>query len=223
MARSIGLLNLPEYESVSGGRAIELEAYKSTNANLYNFPTVISRTRNCNFSFAGPKSSAIVKAEILRKQNNDVVPYRADFCAGFLKSVTQQMIRKTQRAIQYSERKGFFGFGANAKPRSICFSGGVACNDFIYRSLCEMASEFNYKCFRPSKRLCTDNGVMIAWNGIERWLDNDVSYRELDIDSITPSAKEPFKTDHIRDIERMNLKCSWTKVPAMQSNTLVSN
>ncbi|XP_031637987.1 probable tRNA N6-adenosine threonylcarbamoyltransferase, mitochondrial [Contarinia nasturtii] len=217
IARSIGLLKLPEYESVSGGRAIELEAYKSTQENRFEFPEPNLKTRDCNFSFSGLKSSGVSMSEKLQRKPGDLVPYHEDFCAAILKAATKHLMRKTQRTIQYCERKGFFGFGASAKPRSLVFSGGVACNDYIYNSLCEMATEFNYTCFRPSKRLCTDNGVMIAWNGVERWLDNDQLYRELDIDSITPTQKEPFKTDLINDVERMDIKCSWVKLPAIAS------
>lgn len=224
-ARAIGLMNLPEYSESSGGRAIELEAYKATNVNRFAFPSPMSDGRNCQFSFSGLKSAAITIVQDLQKSSQiepgQLIPYHEDFCAGFLRATTKHIMRKTQRAIQYCERKGFFGFGANAKSRSLVFSGGVACNDFIFRAMSEMASEFGYKTFRPSKRLCTDNGVMIAWNGIERWIDNEQLYRELDIDSVTALDREPFKTNLIDDVERKNIQCSWLKVPSMQSNTLV--
>lgn len=225
VARLIGLLNLPEYTGTSGGRAIELEAYKSTNADRFTFPSPSAGARNCQFSFSGLKSSALCMIQDMYKsghiQTGQLIPYHEDFCAGFLKAVTKHLMRKTQRAMQYCERKGFFGHGVNARPRNFVFSGGVACNDFIYRALGEMAAEFQYKTYRPSKRLCTDNGVMIAWNGIERWLDNSVDYRQLDIDSITATDRDPFKGNLISDVERKNISCSWIKVPSMQSNTLV--
>lgn len=225
-ARVIGLLNLPEYSASSGGRAIELEAYKATNANRFIFPSPLTDGRNCQFSFSGLKSAAMTRVQELQKiaqiEPGQLIPYHEDFCAGFLKASTKHILRKTQRAIQYCERKGFFGFGANAKSRSLVFSGGVACNDFIYRALSEMASEFGYKTFRPSKRLCTDNGVMIAWNGIERWTDNDQLYRNLNIDSVTALDREPFKKNLIEDVERKSIQCSWIKVPSMQSNRLIT-
>ncbi|XP_055325688.1 probable tRNA N6-adenosine threonylcarbamoyltransferase, mitochondrial [Sitodiplosis mosellana] len=224
-ARVIGLTNLPEYSESSGGRAIELEAYKATNADRFVFPSPLNDGRNCQFSFSGLKSAAITTVQDLQKsaqiEPDQLIPHHEDFCAGFLKATTKHIMRKTQRAIQYCERKGFFGFGANTKPRSLVFSGGVGCNDFIFRALSEMASEFGYKTFRPPKRLCTDNGVMIAWNGIERWIDNDQVYRELDIDSVTPLDRQPFRTNLVEDVERKNIQCTWIKVPSMQSNRLV--
>lgn len=223
-ARLIGLMNLPEYIDCSGGRAIELEAYKATDANRLVFPSPMSMRRDCQFSFSGLKSSAAHIVGDLQKNHQieagQLIPHQEDFCAGFLKATTKHMMRKTQRAIQYCERKGFFGHGANAMPRSFVFSGGVACNDFIFNALTEMAAQFGYTSFRPSKHLCTDNGVMIAWNGIERWLDNDQLYKKLDIDTVHPSDREAFNKNLIEDVQRKNIQCSWTKVDLMQSNRI---
>lgn len=224
-ARMIGLMNLPEYMDCSGGRAIELEAYKATDANRYVFPSPMSMSRDCQFSFSGLKSSAAhIVSDLQKNHQNEaagqLIPYREDFCGGFLKATTKHMMRKTQRAIQYCERKGFFGYGANAMPRSFVFSGGVACNDFIFNALTEMAAQFGYASYRPSKHLCTDNGVMIAWNGIERWLDNDHLYKKLDIDTVHPSSREAFNKNLVEDVKRMNIQCAWTKVDLMQSNRI---
>lgn len=221
IARTMGLLNLSQYSGKSGGHAIESEASKATNPNRFEFSSPLSDSRCCQFSFSGLKSAAIEK---IAEQNvssiagDQLMPYHADLCAGILKAISTHMMRKTQRAIQYCERKGFFGIGSAALPRSLVFSGGVACNDFIFRALNEMASQFGYRTFRPSKRRCTDNGIMIAWNGVERWIDNEQIYRTLDINTVHPVAREPFKTNLIDDIQRKNIQCSWIKVPSIQSN-----
>lgn len=227
IARMMGLLNLPEYSGKSGGYAIELEASKATNPNRFTFPSPLSNSRCCKFSFSGLKTAAM---KIISEQKNvssidsggagsdQLMPHHADLCAGILKAISTHLLRKTQRAIQYCERSGFFDIGSSARPRSLVFSGGVACNDFIYRALSEMASQFDYRTYRPSKRRCTDNGLMIAWNGIERWQDNEEIYRTLNIDTVHPVMREPFKTNLIDDIQRKNIQCSWIKVPSIQSN-----
>lgn len=224
IARTMGLLNLVQYSGKSGGYAIESEASNATNPNRFTFTPPLSDNRCCQFSFAGLKSAAMDK--ILEQRNvssidgggDQLIPHHADLCAGILKAASTHMMRKTQRAIQYCERSGFFGFGSTAHPRSLVFSGGVACNDFIFRALTEMASQFGYKTYRPSKRLCTDNGLMIAWNGLERWVDDEQIYRTLNIDTVHPVAHEPFKTNLIDDVQRRNIQCSWIKVPSIQSN-----
>lgn len=47
-------------------------------------------------------------------------------------------------------------------------SGGAACNNFIAKGLGIVCDALEYKLVRPPPKLCTDNGVMIAWNGVER-------------------------------------------------------
>ncbi|CAL8096264.1 unnamed protein product [Orchesella dallaii] len=48
-------------------------------------------------------------------------------------------------------------------------SGGVAGNQYVRRGIELVCQEMNYKIVCPQKSLCTDNGVMIAWNGVEKW------------------------------------------------------
>lgn len=223
-ARTMGLHNLPEYSSCSGGRAIELEAIKSTNPNRFSFALPMPHYRDCQFSFAGLKSSANQLIRDLQKHSNitsgQLIPYHEDFCAGFLKAVTKHILHRTQRAIQYCERTEVFGDEENALPRTFVFSGGVACNDFIYKAIEQMVGQFDFKCFRPPKRLCTDNGVMIAWNGVERWNHDEMTYRNLEIDSIIPAPKEAFSTNLIKDVKDHEIRCQLVKVPALQAKKI---
>ncbi len=46
-------------------------------------------------------------------------------------------------------------------------SGGVARNNYIRTKLQELCTKNGFKVHFPSPRLCTDNGVMIAWAGVE--------------------------------------------------------
>lgn len=49
-------------------------------------------------------------------------------------------------------------------------SGGVAANEYVRERMEEiaMAQHMQLVCSEP--RLCTDNGVMIAWTGFERYI-----------------------------------------------------
>lgn len=47
-------------------------------------------------------------------------------------------------------------------------SGGSACNNFIMKALNLVCDSYGYQLVRPPPKLCTDNGVMIAWNGVEK-------------------------------------------------------
>ena len=51
---------------------------------------------------------------------------------------------------------------------SLVVSGGVASNNYMRAGLGLVADHFNIPAVFPPAKLCTDNGVMIAWNGLER-------------------------------------------------------
>lgn len=47
-------------------------------------------------------------------------------------------------------------------------AGGVACNQMLRDSLEQVTQEAGLQLVCPQPRLCTDNGVMVAWAGVER-------------------------------------------------------
>ena len=48
-------------------------------------------------------------------------------------------------------------------------SGGVAANTYLRTSLQNLAQQTGLIFSAPPIRFCTDNGVMIAWAGLERF------------------------------------------------------
>lgn len=60
----------------------------------------------------------------------------------------------------------------------------------------------NFKIICPEKELCTDNGVMIAWNGVEKWREG--------IDIIPPSRLDTVdiepKYERLKNAEQSNAK-----------------
>ncbi|XP_031637954.1 probable tRNA N6-adenosine threonylcarbamoyltransferase, mitochondrial [Contarinia nasturtii] len=220
IARALNLQAVPEYRNVSGGPALELAASKSSNPNRFQFTLPLRDQPNCQFSFCGFRSQVIQTIDDIRNRlhlpRDEMIPYYEDLCASVLRIVTKHLLQRTQRAIHYCDRLGAFGVGATNKlDRTFVFSGGVACNDFIYRAMNEMVSQFGFKSYRSSKRLCTDNGVMIAWNGLERWHGNEEFYRNLDIDSVLPNSFTTLGSDHTELVTKKRLKCNFVKVPSM--------
>jgi N6-L-threonylcarbamoyladenine synthase len=47
-------------------------------------------------------------------------------------------------------------------------AGGVAANEYLRGRLAELAARLALRLVLPPPRLCTDNGVMVAWAGVER-------------------------------------------------------
>ena len=52
--------------------------------------------------------------------------------------------------------------------RTLVAAGGVAANETLRKRLEATAGAAGFAFFAPPQRLCTDNGAMIAWAGIER-------------------------------------------------------
>ena len=52
--------------------------------------------------------------------------------------------------------------------RTLVVAGGVAANQALRARLAAVASRAGFACIAPPPKLCTDNGAMIAWAGLER-------------------------------------------------------
>ena len=116
--------------------------------------------KNSNFSFSGLKSS--VAQTILNKKITE--KFKHDISASFQKTIVEILLKKTQQAI-----KTFNHETKNKKTVNIVVAGGVAANQFIRGSLENLEDQLNCKFYFPSLKLCTDNGAMIAYAGIERY------------------------------------------------------
>lgn len=167
IARRLKLQNLPECYEMSGGQAIEYMA-QGGDPSVYPFPNSMTHHRDCDFSFSGYSSFATSAIEEV-EQNFDVpadgvIPTVKDFCASLLHAYAIHMIHRVHRAFIYCEQKQLIP----VDQRTLVFSGGVACNHYIRQALEQFCSTLKSKFFVPPPRLCTDNGVMIAWNGVER-------------------------------------------------------
>lgn len=204
IARRLKLRNLPEYAWISGGRAIELAAASSTNMAKYDFPLPLSHYRDCQFSFAGLKNTAT--RHILQQENqlslapDSILPDYNDLCAAFLNASARHIAQRTLRAIRFCEKQSLIQPG---DPKTLVISGGVACNDFIYQTVSKMAESVGYVTVRPLKKHCTDNGVMIAWNGVEKFaVGQDIVF---DYDSVDIVGKTPLGVSLIEMVKDANI------------------
>jgi tRNA A37 threonylcarbamoyltransferase TsaD len=47
-------------------------------------------------------------------------------------------------------------------------AGGVAANAKVRATLQAVAAKYNLPCLVPPVKFCSDNGLMVAWTGVER-------------------------------------------------------
>ncbi|XP_030378873.1 probable tRNA N6-adenosine threonylcarbamoyltransferase, mitochondrial [Scaptodrosophila lebanonensis] len=218
IARRLRLFVLPKYRLWNGGRAIEDAAKSAQNPNAYDFPRPLAQQRNCNFSFAGIKNNsfrAIRMRELLERTPCDgVISNYNDFCAGLLVAVSRHLMNRTQRALEFClhPHQNLFGDA----PPTLVVSGGVANNDVIFANISHLALQYNCRTYRPSKGYCSDNGVMIAWHGVEQLLHDCANNLRYDYDNIDIAGSEGFSETAVERVAEAAIKCKWVQPLPLQ-------
>ena len=142
-----------------GGPAVE-RAAQTGDATRFTLPRPMLGQPGCNFSFSGLKTALRQTIERLGPAAFEP-PLLDDLCASFQAAVGEVLIDRTRRAA------GLFRAdhpGAN----TLVVAGGVAANAYLRARLATLADELDLRLIVPPPALCTDNGVMVAWAGLER-------------------------------------------------------
>ncbi|XP_064614471.1 tRNA N6-adenosine threonylcarbamoyltransferase, mitochondrial-like [Liolophura sinensis] len=202
-ARRLKLKNIAQFASMSGGEAVERTA-QGGDPRAFEFPAaVMSHHRHCDFSFAGLKYHAhklIEKEEAKYDTAPDhIIPSAPDVCASFQFSVLRHLAQRLQRGFLFCDLKGLLD-----SPRTLVVSGGVASNQFIRSGLEKVCAAHDCSLVCPPAHLCTDNGVMIAWNGMEK-LQRGIDLRH-DVDSLDIQAKCPLGVDLREEVHKATIK-----------------
>ncbi|CAE6950254.1 GCP1 [Symbiodinium sp. CCMP2456] len=168
-ARLLGITKVP------GGPHLERLA-KDGDPKAHALPKPLAKTRDkvlqegCNYSFSGLKTAVrtlverelpSAKADTLSEE--ELHKAKADVAAAFQQMAVHHLCERASRAA---------GWALELEPDTKCLvvAGGVAANQAVRKGLEEVAREHSLRMFCPPPRLCVDNGVMVAWAGIERLL-----------------------------------------------------
>ena len=150
-----------------GGPMVEQLA-RDGDARRFALPRPMKGRAGCDFSFSGLKTAVRHALEALLADTAQTVPDKqaiADLCASFQQAAAEALIDRTRNAIgafQLSHATALEGGGV------LVVSGGVAANGALRQALEGLCAEAGMRLVAPPQRLCTDNGAMIAWAGIER-------------------------------------------------------
>ena len=163
-----------------GGPMIEKMAL-SGNPYSYNLPRPLYKSKNPNFSFSGLKTafSQIVSRNTLDK---NVI---CNLSASIQKSISDCLIDRTKIGIKF-----FKNLISTNSEIQIVVAGGVASNKYIRNELQKLSLDNDAVFIAPPIELCTDNGVMIAWAGYEKY--NYEGSTELDF---KPRPRWPLDPD----------------------------
>lgn len=140
-----------------GGPALEKLAQMG-QPGVFTLPLPLQQDKGCSFSFSG------LKTAIKRLWDAQVSPTdqtKADIAFCFQDTVTRFLSSRVSRAMDvFKERY--------AHPGPFVVAGGVAANKTIREAMEQIAAKNGFVFCAPPLDLCTDNGAMIAWAGVER-------------------------------------------------------
>lgn len=171
------LLGLP----YPGGPEVEKEALKG-DPERFALPRPLSGRGVPDFSLSGLKTAVRLEAEkIAPLSARDV----ADLCASFQAAVVDVIVDRTRVALRLCREVA-------GHPNALVVAGGVAANQSVRRALQRLAAEAGLRLAAPPPALCTDNGAMIAWAGLERLREGLV-----DDLSFAPRARWPLDPDAV--------------------------
>jgi N6-L-threonylcarbamoyladenine synthase len=163
VARALGL-------GFPGGPEIERAAAQGDPVR-FTLPRPLIERDDCDLSFSGLKT-AVVRARdrLVAAQGGLWRRDIADLSAAFEAAVAEVLAAKTRRAM----RRFAATLGAQDaqrgehEERTLAVAGGVAANRVLRTALAEAATAEGFRLVAPPMALCTDNGAMIAWAGLER-------------------------------------------------------
>ncbi len=137
-----------------GGPEIEKLA-RAGNPHRYPLPRPMRGRPGANFSFSGLKTA--VRQTVLTE-----TVAAADMAASFQAAVVDVLLDRTRAAMARFRRE----FPETDTPDFV-LAGGVAANGAIRAALDRLAGAEGFTLKVPPPALCTDNGAMVAWAGLE--------------------------------------------------------
>jgi N6-L-threonylcarbamoyladenine synthase len=140
-----------------GGPAVEAAA-RAGNPRRFDLPRPMLGRPNADFSLSGLKTATRQAAERAAPLSEGDV---ADLCASFQAAVVDVIVDRLRVAL------GRFQ-ASSGTARALVIAGGVAANGAIREALSRFSAQVGSPLVAPPPNLCTDNGAMIAWAGIER-------------------------------------------------------
>ena len=162
--------------SQPGGPAVQAEAALG-DAKRIPLPRPLLDRPGCDMSFSGLKTAVLRQRDALIADHGGLRQAdRRDLCAAFQSAVSDVLAEKSRRAL------------TDSPVPVLAVAGGVAANTQIRAALEQVAADAEARFLAPPLALCTDNGAMIAWAGIER-------FRQGHRDDMTLAARPRWPLD----------------------------
>ncbi|XP_034549052.1 probable tRNA N6-adenosine threonylcarbamoyltransferase, mitochondrial [Notolabrus celidotus] len=209
VARRLSLTKHPQCSTMSGGQAIELLA-KDGDRMKFPLTTPMGKTHDCSFSFSGLRNQ--VTMMIMKKEAEEGIEEGTllscvnDIAAATQHTVATHLSKRTHRAILFCKANNLL---LSSNP-TLVVSGGVASNQYIRKTLSFIAEREGLSMLCPPAKFCTDNGVMIAWNGVER-LREGIGILPPNVD-VCYEPKAPLGVDMTEEVRAAGIRLPRVKI-----------
>jgi len=140
-----------------GGPAIE-RAARLGDPGKYALPRPLKGREGCDFSFSGLKTAV---RQVIADRGPLGAQQTADLAAAIELAICDSLLDRTANALAWFRRH-------HPEGTSLVAAGGVAANLRLRDRLATLAASAGMAFVAPPVALCTDNGAMIAWAGLER-------------------------------------------------------
>lgn len=165
------LMGLPNPGGPHVERAAAACADPAAALKKFPLPVPMKGREGCDFSFSGLKTAVRQHVEKLPEGKLDYADVAA-LCYSFQETVAQVVSDRCTNAIALFKERHRGG-------RAIVVSGGVAANKRIRKALQDLSDSSGLEFVAPPLELCSDNGAMIAWTGIERLKKNMIDTLDI--------------------------------------------
>jgi len=136
-----------------GGPLVEAAA-RSGNPKAFDLPRPMLGRAGCDFSFSGLKTA--VRTIV---QDKELTPaFVSDMAASLQQAIADSVADRAAHAFDMLD----------VPVTAFVAAGGVAANQVLCARLRRVAAQHGVAFAAPPPKLCTDNGVMVAWAGLER-------------------------------------------------------
>lgn len=142
-----------------GGPMMEKLAQKG-DPTRFALPRPMIGTDSADFSFSGLKTAVRLALADITAHAPLTEQDKADIAASFQRAACDVLQDRLSRAL---------GRMGNPALTACVVAGGVAANQAIKGALTQVAAAHGLPLVVPPPALCTDNAVMIAWAGLERF------------------------------------------------------
>lgn len=145
-----------------GGPKIEALAKKSNN-----FIEMPYNVKGMDISLGG------ILTNLKTKYNNG--EKKEDLAYSLQENVFAMLVEISERAIAHCEKT------------ELVLGGGVACNKRLQEMCKIMCEDNNYKFYCPENQYLVDNGAMIAWNGMIKYLNKQyIEHKNIEKIDVKP-------------------------------------